>query len=146
MSNYDEKIRYEHLLTLPHHQSSKRKHMSMVERAAQFGAFRALTGYEDAICETGRITDKKIELDDYQKKEIDLKIRYIAEHMGEMPQISVTYFVPDEKKQGGEYTTHTGFLQKINYYKKKIIFNDGTEVFVNEILSIVGKIFDCEEF
>ena len=119
--------------------------MSMVERAAQFGAFRALTGYEDAITETGRLTDKKIELDEYQKKEIDLKIRYIAEHMGDMPEISVTYFVPDSKKQGGAYTTHTGILQKINYYEKKIIFNGDTEIFVNDILSIEGKIFDRQE-
>ena len=145
MNYFNNKSRYEHLLTLPHHQSSKRKHMSMVERAAQFGAFRALTGYEDAITETGRLTDKKIELDEYQKKEIDLKIRYIAEHMGDMPEISVTYFVPDSKKQGGAYTTHTGILQKINYYEKKIIFNGDTEIFVNDILSIEGKIFDREE-
>ncbi len=146
MNINDDKHRYEHLLHLPHHRSKKRKAMSMIERAAQFGAFRALTGYEAAISETSRLTDEKIEIDEYQKMDIDFKIRYIGEHIFEMPEISVTYFIADSKKSGGKYVEHTGIIEKILYYHKKIKFTDGTEIYVEDILSIDSEIFNQGEF
>ena len=97
--------RYDYMLDMPYRKSLKRKNMSRTERAAQFGAFRALTGYEDEISETARLTDRRIELDEYQKSEIDRKLRYIFDNPKEEHNISVTYFVPDKRKTGGEYRT-----------------------------------------
>ncbi len=135
MNVNEDKHRYDHLLKLPHHQSTKRKSMSMTERAAQFGAFRALTGYEAAISETGRLTDRRVELDEYEKSEIDFKLRYISEHIADNPEATVTYFVPDERKEGGEYITQKGMVKKIDYYEKKI-YIDEKEVKVEDIISI----------
>lgn len=111
MGNKDEH-RYDFMLDLPHKQSLKRKHMSMIERAAQFGAFRALTGYDDAVKETGRLTDERICLDEYQKSEIDRKLQYLKDTK-ECSNAIVTYFVPDTKKQGGTYVTKAGTVQKV---------------------------------
>ncbi len=131
LQNNDEH-RYDYMLNMPHKQSDKRKRMTMEERAAQFGAFRALTGYEDAISETGRLTEAKIELDEYKKAEIDRKLQYVAENKG--LEVSVTYFVPDERKNGGEYVTHKGNIRKVNCYEKEIIFEDGDTVSINNII------------
>ncbi len=138
----DNKHRYDHLLEMPHHQSKKRKAMSMTERAAQFGAFRALTGYEAAISETSRLTNEKVELVEDKKAEIDFKIKYISENLQLLPEISVKYFVQDKRKQGGKYVTKVGIIKKIQYYEKKLVFDDGTEIEVNEIFSIDGEIFN----
>ena len=134
--------KYDKIITLPHHQSKKRKHMSMTERAAQFGAFRALTGYEDEIAETARFTDTKIELDEYAKAEINAKLQYINDHIDDGQEITVTYFVPDERKSGGAYVAKTGVVSKLREYEKQLIFADGTEILVNEIFSIEGKQFN----
>ena len=134
--------KYDKIISLPHHQSKKRKHMSMTERAAQFGAFRALTGYEDEIAETARCTDAKIELDIYAKAEINAKLQYINDHLDDGQEITVTYFVPDERKSGGAYVAKTGVVSKLREYEKQLIFADGTEILVNEIFSIEGKQFN----
>ena len=134
--------KYDKIISLPHHQSKKRKHMSMTERAAQFGAFRALTGYEDEIAETARCTDAKIELDEYAKAEINAKLQYINDHIDDGQEITVTYFVPDERKSGGAYVAKTGVVSKLREYEKQLIFADGTEILVNEIFSIEGKQFN----
>ena len=138
----DEEHKYDRIINLPHHQSKKRKHMSMTERAAQFGAFRALTGYEDKIVEAARHTDEKMELDEYAKAEINRKLQYISDHIDDEPEISVTYFVPDEKKSGGAYVTKKGVVIKIREFEKQIIFWDGTEIPIDEILSIESNQFD----
>ena len=88
---------YEDIINLPHHVSPKRPQMSMQDRAAQFSPFAALTGYEDAIKETGRLTDVKIELSDEDRELLDQKQQYLQEHIGDRPEITITYFVPDEK-------------------------------------------------
>ena len=138
-----EEHKYDRIINLPHHRSKKRKHMSMTERAAQFGAFRALTGYEDKIEEAARHTDKKMELDEYAKAEINRKLQYISDHIDDEPEISVTYFVPDEKKSGGAYVTKKGVVIKIREFEKQIIFWDGTEIPIDEILSFdVNRIAD----
>ena len=137
----NEKHKYDRIIELPHHQSKKRKHMSMSERAAQFGAFRALTGYEDEVAETARLTDKKAALDEYAKAEINEKLQYISAHTDDGQEVSVTYFVPDERKSGGAYITKKGIVSKIKEFEKQIIFEDGTEIPIGEILSIEGNQF-----
>ena len=56
MENYDD------IIHLPHHVSKKHPKLSMQQRAAQFAPFAALTGYEDAINETVRLTESEMEL------------------------------------------------------------------------------------
>lgn len=116
--------------------------MSMTERAAQFGAFRALTGYEDEIAETARHTERKTELDESAKAEIDAKLMCIGDCINDRPEISVTYFVPDERKAGGACLTKNGAVSKIKRYERQLVFEDGTEVPMEDILSIEGRLFD----
>lgn len=141
MNNKSDERKYDKIIDLPHHQSKKRKHMSMTERAAQFGAFRALTGYEDEIAETARCTDGKIELDEYAKEEINAKLLYINDHIDNEQEITVKYFVPDERKSGGAYVIKTGIVKKIRGHEKQLVFMDGTAIFLEAIFSIEGKQF-----
>lgn len=145
MNYKSDEHKYDKIINLPHHQSKKRKHMSMTERAAQFGAFRALTGYEDEIAETARHTDKKIELDEYTKTEINAKLRYINDHIDNRPEVSITYFVTDERKSGGTYITVSGVVSKIRVFERLLVFDDGAEIPMDEILSIEGNLFDKTE-
>ena len=92
---------YDDIIHLPHHVSKTRPQMSMLDRAAQFSPFAALTGYEDAIQETGRLTDERMELSDEDRELLDRKWHYLQEIISDRPEITVTYFVPDEKKAGG---------------------------------------------
>lgn len=141
MNYKSDEHKYDNIINLPHHQSKKRKHMSSLERAAQFGAFRALTGYEDEIAETARWTDEKSELDEYAKTEINAKLQYINTHIDDCLEIAVTYFVPDEKKSGGTYITKIGVVSKIKEYERQLVFNDGAEIPIDEIFSVQGKDF-----
>ena len=99
---------YKDIINLPHHVSSKRPQMPMLDRAAQFSPFPALTGYDDAIHETGRLTDEKIDLSEEEKEALDRKQQILMERLGDHPALTVTYFVPDAKKSGGAYVTKSG--------------------------------------
>ena len=108
----------------------------MMDRAAQFSPFAALTGYDAAIKETARLTDQKIELDDYEKEEINGKIQHIAEHLGEDFEVVITYFQPDGKKAGGAYVDALGVVKKIDEYERMIVFREGRKVSIDDILEI----------
>ena len=127
---------YEDIINLPHHVSATRPQMSMMDRAAQFSPFAALTGYDAAIKETARLTDQKIELDDYEKEEINDKIQLIAEHLGEDFEVVITYFQPDGKKAGGAYVDALGVVKKIDEYERMIVFQEGRKVPIDDILEI----------
>ena len=116
---------YEDILNLPHHVSKTRPQMSMLDRAAQFSPFAALTGYDDAIKETGRLTDEKIEMDEDRKAALDMKQANLIEMIDEQPEISITYFLPDTKKSGGAYVTVTGNLKRFDEYERLLILTDG---------------------
>lgn len=135
-----DKHRYDFMLDMPHKQSIRRKRMTMLERAAQFGAFRALTGHEAAIAETGRLTDERIQLDEYQKSNIDRNLRYLKDNLPER-KTTVTYFVPDKRKQGGEYVTKTGIVQAVYEFKRQLAFCD-TLVPIDDIVAIEIDGFD----
>ena len=94
---------YEDIINLTHHVSKKHPQMSMHDRAAQFAPFAALSGHSEAIAETARLTDRKIELDEYEKMNLDEKLIVLQEHIRETPEINVTYFCPDDNKDGGRY-------------------------------------------
>lgn len=135
---------YSDIINLPHHQSKTRPHMSNYNRAAQFAPFAALTGHSEAIDETARLTDSKIELDEYQKAELNDRLLLLA-NFGNQENAYITYFVPDEKKSGGAYITKTGIVVKIREYEKDVIFEDGTEVPIDDIVAIEGNQFSETE-
>lgn len=137
--NYNKK--YDDIITLPHHVSEKHPQMSLYARSAQFAPFSALTGYEDVVKETARLTDKRIELDEEVKSILDGKLQIIQEHIKNQPQITFTYFVPDLKKNGGLYKTVTEYVKKIDDYNQLIILNDNSEIKINYIIDISGDIF-----
>lgn len=127
---------YDDIINLPHHVSVKHPHMSIESRAAQFAPFAALTGFDDDVKETARLTSKKIELDDEAKSILDNKIRFILDHILSRPLVSFTYFVPDVKKDGGKYVSVTGVVKKIDSFRGVIILENLTEIPINDIVSI----------
>lgn len=133
--------RYKDIINLPHHRSKKRTHMSAHDRAAQFSPFAALTGHDDAIKETARLTDKKIELDETTKTMLNEKFNFIIEHIYDQPEITVTYFIPDVLKDGGMYVDFIGKVKKYDYLNRILCFLDNTEIKVDDILEIDSKIF-----
>lgn len=133
--------KYDDIINLPHHVSIKHQHMSMEMRAAQFAPFAALTGYEDAVKETGRLTSERIELDEEQKVILDEKLKIINDKINQHPRISLTYFIPDMKKEGGRYETVAKEIKKIDEFKHSIIMIDGEEIPINEIIEIGLDIF-----
>lgn len=133
---------YDDIINLPCPTSKRHPRMAMIDRAAQFAPFAALTGYDDAICETGRLTGTKLDLSDETKERIDIKINYLIDNMEENPEVTITYFVPDKKKAGGEYVTITDTIKKIDQYEHFLIMNSGAKVSLFEILSIESEIFN----
>lgn len=128
---------YDDIINLPHHVSRKHPQMSTHDRAAQFAPFAALTGHGEAIAETARLTDRKIELDDYERLKLDEKLLILQEHIMEMPEVSVTYFCPDEKKEGGRYVTVTKALRKINEVERTLLMEDGMQIRIEDILEVL---------
>ena len=134
---------YDDIINLPHHVSKTRPQMSMIDRAAQFSPFAALTGYDAAIQETGRLTDEKIELGEEAKAILDRKQHYLSDMISIQPEITVTYFLPDERKSGGSYLSITGKLKRIDEYERMMILTDGKKIPLDDIMSIESKLF-CE--
>ena len=123
------------MLHLPHPVSATHPRMSLQDRAAQFSPFAALTGYEDALKETARLTDRFIELDEDRKQEIDRQIGYLQLHRDESITVKITYFVPDIRKEGGAYNTLEGYVQKIDENSRSLRIQ-GTEIPVDKIYQI----------
>ena len=125
--------RYDDIINMPHHQSVKHPHMSMTERAAQFSPFAALTGYEAVIAETGRLTGERVELNDEAKEEID---RILRELLDQAEEASFTYFVPDERKEGGKYETVRGIIQRYDMLEGVIVLDNGRKIPVEMLRSV----------
>ena len=128
---------YDDIINLSHHVSKTRNRMSLEQRSAQFAPFDALTGYEDEIIETGRIVYEKKELDEEAKQTLDRKLQTITENISKQNKITITYFVPDNKKDGGEYIKYTGNIKKIDKYKNLIVLTNGKEIKINNIFEII---------
>ena len=127
---------YDDIINLPHHISKKHPQMSIEARAAQFAPYAALTGYEDVVKETARLTNERIELDEEVKQVINEKIQIIKTEIKNMPEVCFTYFIPDCKKQGGEYVKVIGKVRKIDEYNQKIILENNSEIPINELIDI----------
>ncbi len=134
--------KYEDIIDLPHHESKRHPHMSLHDRAAQFSPFAALSGYEDAVNETARLTEEWIELDEYEKEKLNRRLALISEKLSQLPLVEITYFMPDEKKSGGAYVTASGSVRKIDIYEGIIYMTDGTRIPVDALYRIEGDIFD----
>ena len=128
--------KYDDIINLPHHISKKHPQMTLEARAAQFAPFAALTGYGDEIKETARFTNRRIDLDEEAKSILDNKIQIILKQMLQKPTVTITYFIPDLKKDGGKYITIFGIIKRIDKYKQVIVLEDKTEVQINEIIDI----------
>ena len=128
--------KYDDIMKLPHHVSKTRPKMSLEQRSAQFAPFAALIGYEDEISETGRLTTDRIELDDEAKQLLDRTLQVIAKKISTQPAVTITYFVPDTKKDGGRYLTTAGIIKKIDEYRQVIILEDKTEIPINNIIGM----------
>jgi len=139
MSNYDD------IINLPHHISQKHPQMSMRSRAAQFSPFAALTGYDAAIQESARLTERKIELGEDEKAEISEKLRYLKDIEAEHPVAVFTYFVPDDRKDGGMYVTLTASVKRIDEIKQVILLMDGKSIPIDDLLDVDCGALGSEE-
>ena len=110
--------------------------MSMHDRAAQFSPFAALVGYDDAVAETARLTDSKVELTEDEMSELNADLNRLLDSLDEQPQISVTYFVPDEKKSGGKYVEKQGVVRIFDSYASELVFTDGVRIAVADMAKL----------
>ena len=126
---------YEDIINLPYPQ--KRQRMSNADRGAQFSPFAALTGFEAAITETARLTDRKIELDEGGKALLDEKLRKIEEEIYDRPEVEITYFQPDLRKAGGAYLQKRGRVKKLDAYLRAVVFTDGVIIPIDDISDLI---------
>ena len=133
--------RYNEIINLPHHVSKTRPQMPMSDRAAQFAPFAALTGYDSAIKETGRLTDEKIEMDEEALNILNMKFQILVDSLDDEPEVTFTYFKPDERKAGGAYIEVTGTVKKVDDFERLIVMQNGTKMPMDDILNIEGEIF-----
>ena len=129
--------KYLDIINLPRHISTRRAPMSISNRAAQFAPFAALTGYESSIREAARFTEQRVEPDEDQKAAINEMLQYINRHINEQPEVTVLYFRPDERKNGGRYVTVTGNVVKFDATEKTLWLADGAVLFVESILEFL---------
>ena len=129
---------YEDIINMPHHVSTKHPQMSLENRAAQFAPFAALTGYDDVIKETSRLTDMKLELSEEMKDIINDKLNFLNEKIKSKPIATITYFIKDKVKEGGSYITVTSNIKQIDLVNKYIILTNKKKISINDIIGISG--------
>ncbi len=136
---------YEDIIDLPHHTSTTHPHMSAFDRAAQFSPFAALTGHDAAITETARLTETRVELDEYSKADLNRRLCILQDRMDEQPEVSITYFQPDTKKSGGAYITAAGCIKKMVEYERAVVMQDDTRIPIDQIIAVDGEWFGSIE-
>ena len=140
MGNQDNH-KYDDIINLPHHQSKSRPHMSMADRAAQFPPFAALSGYDEAVKETARLTDRKQELSEEDMAALSAKMALLQERINEQPEVTITYFIPDGKKDGGAYSTISGNVKRIDDFERTLTLTNQTKIPLDDIAEITGEVF-----
>lgn len=133
--------KYDDIINLPHHVSKKHPQMSLHDRAAQFSPFAALTGHKAAINETARLTDEKQILSEDVIAKLNEQLNLIKENIGTNQTVTITYFVPDDKKSGGAHISHTGVVKKIDEYNHTVILTDKTVIPIEQISEMQSDIF-----
>ena len=127
---------YADIINLPHHQSKTHPHMSNTDRAAQFSPFAALTGQDAVVEEAARLTDERFELSEYRAAVLNEKLDWLYKNLSEQPQVTITYFVPDDRKDGGSYVAKTGRVRRIDDVKRVVVFTDQVAIAMDNIFDI----------
>ena len=135
MNNYDDIINLNRPI-------SKHKHMTIEERSAQFAPFAALVGYDNAVKETARLTENKIEMNDEQQDMLNFKLRYLYDNLNNKNEVTITHFVKDNKKVGGKYINTIGIIKQIDPIQENIKLNNNVIIYMNDIINITGDIFN----
>ena len=130
------KGKYQDIINLPHHVSKTHPQMPLYDRAAQFSPFAALTGYEDAIRETARLTDNWVQLSEDKKQELDEKLRQLIADRERIESVTIIYFQPDERKAGGQYVSATGTVKKVDTFGRRILLQDGTRIPLDSVYDL----------
>lgn len=133
--------KYDDIIGLPHPTSARHPRMPIPERAAIFSPFAALSGHSAALAETARLTDQKMELDEDTKSELDRRQAVLLEHIAEQPEVTVTWFQPDEKKADGAYVTVTGRLRKIDEVERALVLLDGPRIPLKDVVGLESSCF-----
>ena len=136
---------YADIIDLPHHEPKTRMRMPRSNRAASFSPFAALSGYDDAVKETARLTDERIEMSEENLNVLNMKYQILVDRLDEEHEVSFTYFVPDGAKSGGAYVTKQGIVKKVDDFERLITLCDGTRIPMDDILTIDGDIFGSAE-
>ena len=134
------KTPYDDIIRLPHHVSRNHPQMPLRDRAAQFAPFAALTGYEAAVEETARLTAERRELDAQEAEELNRRLVALIARLPDHPEVTVEYFVPDDRKSGGAYVTVTGRVRHVSVPEQTLVMEDGTEIPMEDVVSITGGI------
>ena len=133
--------KYYDIINLPHHRSGKRPKRPLCDRAAQFSPFAALTGYDEAIKESARLTEQRRELSDEKKNELNAKLSLLRIKNSSRTEVNIIYFVPDQKKDGGVYTSVTGAVRRIDDCRRIIIMENQQKIPLDDIWGISGQVF-----
>ena len=132
---------YEDIKNLPHYEPKYHPRMSSYQRAAQFAPFAALTGYEDLVKESSRLTDRKIELSEYERSILDEKLLLIQNNIKIRPEIIITYFIKDKKKSGGKYITITSNVKSIDLRSRRINKKSNQKILIDDIYDLKSELF-----
>ena len=138
--------KYDDIIALPHYELKYHKRMSMESRSAQFAPFAALTGYNEGIIETSRITSKEKILTEEEKNILDRKINLILNHLEDRPEVKIKYFIKDKLKNGGEYREFVGFIKKINQENLYIVLDNNLKIKIKDIIDINSNDLKFDEF
>ena len=130
---------YDDIIHLPHHISATRARMPLSDRAAQFSPFAALTGHDAAILETARLTDEKRDLDETELRALDRELQKVLVCLEDEPEVTITYFEPDNRKSGGIYRTVTDSVKKLDTFERQLVLKNGTKILINNVMKIQIK-------
>ena len=136
-----EKFPYEDMVNLPPHISKKHPQPTMMDRAARFAPFAAITGYEEMVLEEARVTEERMDLDEGTLSMLNEKLNMIQEFLDEEPEVTITYFEPDKKKSGGAYVSITGIVKRIDEYEHFVIMTDGKKICIGDIFGLESDLF-----
>ena len=132
---------YEDIKNLPHYEPKYHPRMSYYQRAAQFAPFAALTGYEELVRESSRLTDRKIELSEYERSILDEKLLLIQNNIKIRPEIIITYFIKDKKKSGGKYITITSNIKSVDLINRFIKLVSNQKILIDDIYDLKSELF-----
>ena len=132
---------YDDILHLPHHVSDHRTPMSAPDRAAQFSPFAALVGYDRVIEETGRMTETERELSEEERLLLSSRLEYLRSHLSDGLEVSLTLFVPDQRKDGGAYRSLQGRVKRIDAHNQILVWEDGAAIPFSTVCALEGDCF-----